>query len=99
MWATTGGAMDSLKQLEHDLRYVRSAVERADVDRTPRLLCFLWAAIGLVGFALADLRDAWVPVYWAVAGPVGFALSAAIGWRHSRRKGQTSAREAARHLL
>jgi len=91
--------MDPLQQLEQDLRYVRTAVEGAEVDRTPRRLCFLWAAIGLIGFALVDLRDAWVPVYWAVAAPVGFALSASIGWRHSRRRGQAAAAIGARHLL
>lgn len=91
--------MDPLHQLEQDLRYVRSAVERAEVDRTPRRLCFLWAAIGLVGFALADLRDTWVPVYWAVAAPLGFVLSAAIGWRHARRRGQAATPVGARHLF
>ena len=91
--------MDSFQQLEQDLHFVRTAVERADSDPTPRHLCFLWAAIALVGFALVDLRDAWVPIYWAVAGPAGFVLSAAIGWLHSRRRGQPASAIGARHLL
>jgi hypothetical protein len=91
--------MDRLQQLEQDLRYVRTAVERAEPDRTPRRLCFLWAAVGLVGFALVDLRDDWVPLYWAVAAPIGFAVSAWMGWHHARRRGQASAQQGARHLL
>lgn len=88
-----------LQQLEQDLRYVRTAVERAEVDRTPRRLCFLWAAIGLVGFALVDLRHGWVALYWAVAGPVGFGLSASLGWHHARRIGQVAPEIGTRHLL
>jgi hypothetical protein len=91
--------MDSFHQLEQDLRYVRTAVERSDIDPTPRRLCFVWAAIVLVGFALVDLRDAWVPAYWAVAAPLGFVLSAWIGWLHARRRGQVANPAAAKHLL
>jgi len=91
--------MTSMDQIEQDLRYVRSAVEQAGASPTPRLLCFLWAALGGVGFALVDLRDAWVPAYWAVAGPAGFVVSAVLGWRHARRLGQGTARDGARHML
>ena len=88
-----------LHQLEQDLQYVRTAVERAGVDPAPRHLCFLWAGIAFVGFALVDLRDAWVPTYWTIAAPAGFVLSAWIGSRHARRKGQVTASLGVRHLL
>jgi hypothetical protein len=91
--------MDSLQQLEQDLRYVRAAVERSEADPTPRRICYLWAAIGLIGFALVDLRHEWVSRYWAVAGPAGFVVSAGMGWRHARRMGQVASRLDARHLL
>jgi hypothetical protein len=90
--------MDHLRQIEQDLRYVRTAIDRADVHRSPRLLCFLWAGIGLIGFSLNDLRAAWVPLYWAIAAPFGFVLSAAIGWRHSERIGLVTPHIGRRHL-
>ena len=91
--------MNTLQQLEQDLRYVRTVVERSERDATPRYLCFLWAVVVLVGFALVDLRDAWVPIYWALAAPTGFVLSGWIGWRHSRRRGQAANTAGVRHLL
>ncbi len=83
--------MNHREQVEQDLRYVRSAIERSDTHRTPRLICFLWAALVFVGFALVDLRVAWVPTYWTFAGPGGFLLSGYLGWRHARYAGQPSA--------
>jgi hypothetical protein len=91
--------MASMDELEQDLRYVRSAVERSDTSPAPRLISFLWAVLGGVGFALIDLRDSWVPGYWMVAGPGGFLLSAWLGWRHARRTGYLSAAQGARQML
>jgi hypothetical protein len=91
--------MEHLQQLEQDLRYVRTAVERAETYPTPRLLCFLWAALVLCGFALVDLRGAWVPTYWVIAGPAGFVTSAYLGWRHAQRAGRLSAGAGIRHML
>ena len=91
--------MDQLQQLEQDLRYVRSAVERADVNPAPRLICFVWAALGGLGFALIDLDVTLVPTYWTIAGPGGFVLSAYLGWRHARETGQPSALTGRRHML
>ena len=90
--------MDQRQQLEDDLRYVRSAVERADVNPIPRLICFLWAILGGVGFALVDIHVAWVPTYWTIAGPGGFLLSGYLGWRHARQIGQPSALTGRRQL-
>lgn len=86
-------------QMNDDLRFVRDAVERAERQSTPAAIYFLWAAIGLVGFALVDFRPHWVPAYWSVAGPGGFVASVALGWRHARRLGQFSAGEGQRHML
>ena len=90
--------MNELQQLEQDLHYVRSAVERADVNPAPRLICFLWAVLGGVGFALVDIRGVWVPTYWTVAGPGGLLLSAYLGWRHARHLGQPCALTGRRQL-
>lgn len=91
--------MDPLHQLAQDVHFVRTTVERAHADPTPRRLCFLWAAISCIGFALVDLRDAWVPFYWTIAGPAGFALSAWLGWRYARQRGQVSSDVGTRHFL
>lgn len=91
--------MNDIHRIERDLQYVRSAVERADACPTPRLICFLWAALGGTGFALVDLREAWVPTYWTVAGPGGFLVSAALGWRHAARIGHASTKAGLRHVF
>jgi len=91
--------MDRLEQLGQDLQYVRSAMERGEASPAPRLICFLWAAIGGIGFALVDLRGEWAPAYWTVAGPTGFLASLALGWRHARLTGRLRASSGLRNLL
>jgi hypothetical protein len=91
--------MNQLQQLEQDLRYVRGAVERADTSPAPRWICFLWATLGGIGFALVDLQVAWVPTYWKVVGPGGFLLSAYLGWRHARSTGQPCLLTGRRQML
>ena len=91
--------MDQLQQLERDLSYVRGAVERAETSPAPRFICFLWAALGGVGFALVDLRVEWVPTYWIVAGPGGALLSGYLGWRHATFSGQPCALTGRRQML
>jgi hypothetical protein len=90
--------MDQLEQLRGDLHFVRAVVESADVAARPAMIYFMWAVIGLCGFALVDFRQTWVPSYWSIAGPAGFLASAYLGWRHARRTGQVAA-SAGRQLL
>jgi hypothetical protein len=86
-------------QLKDDLRFVRAIVEGTQRDASPAAVYFLWAVVGLVGFALVDFRETWVPVYWSVAGPAGFLASAILGWRSARRAGQVTAAARRRHVL
>lgn len=86
-------------RIEQDLGYVREVVSRSERGGTPRAIWYLWAAIGLVGFSLIDLRPEWVPLFWTIAAPAGFFLSVWLGWRHARRIGQDSRREGWAHLL
>ena len=78
---------------------MRAVVETADRDSSPTMIYFLWAIVGLCGFALVDFRQTWVPLYWSIAGPAGFLASAYLGWRHSRRTGQVTASAGSRYLL
>ena len=91
--------MNQLQQLKSDLRFVRAAVETADRAGSPAMIYFLWAVVGLCGFALVDFRQAWVPWYWSIAGPAGFLASAYLGRRHAQRTGQVAAAAASRYLL
>ncbi len=94
-----GDDLRSGRRVEEDLGYVRHVIARSERDRTPRAIWYLWAGIGLVGFALIDFRPEIVPLFWAIAGPAGFVLSAWLGWRHGRRLGQESRREGHAHML
>ncbi|MHC5209644.1 MAG: hypothetical protein ACYTG2_02875 [Planctomycetota bacterium] len=78
---------------QHDLAYVRAAVQRTPFHGTPAGISLLLAAIILVGFVLVDVvRDPeWIGRYWMVAAPLGWILSAVIGHRASRRHGQLDA--------
>ena len=85
--------MEQLKQLENDLGYVREVVQRSEHDRSPAGVYLLWAAIVLVGFALADFAPTRVGLFWVVAGPLGGLISGILGWRHSVRRGQVRREE------
>lgn len=91
--------MDQLEQVKSDLHFVRAVVAGGDRGGRPALIYFLWAIVGLCGFALVDFHQPWVPVYWSIAGPLGFVASAYLGWRHGRRTGQMTASAGTRHLL
>lgn len=91
--------MESSGRMQEDLQYVRDVVRRSEVSATPRAIWYLWAAIGLVGFALVDLAPERVPLYWMVTAPAGFLASAWLGWRHGRALGQQSWREGRAHVL
>jgi len=86
-------------QAGDDLRFVRAIVEGTDRQRTPSAVYFLWAVVGLAGFALVDFHEAWVPAYWTVAGPAGFVASAILGRRRARRAGQVSTAARRAYLL
>jgi hypothetical protein len=92
--------MAEIGKLERDLAYVGQALRRADGHRPPMPIYFLWAAIGLVGFALVDFATGkTVGVYWAVAAPLGTLISAVLGRWYSRREGQVDRQAGIRQAL
>ena len=90
--------MTTSQRLESDIRYVRNAMDRSERTPSPRSIYFLWAAIVLVGFPLADFAPRYVPVFWSIAGPGGGLLSGILGWRHARRIGQLDRSTGNRHM-
>jgi hypothetical protein len=91
--------MDTLEQLKGDLGFVRAVVDKADRQAEPTAIYFLWAIVGFCGFALVDFGNKLVPFYWTIAGPAGFLVSAYIGWRYARLRGQMTASAGLRHVL
>jgi hypothetical protein len=82
-----------------DLGYVREVVRRSERRTMSSAILYLWAAISLVGFAIVDLASQQAGLYWAIAGPAGFVLSAWLGGRHARARGQESREAGTRHML
>lgn len=92
--------MQDTRQVEQDLQYVRSAVERrAQAERMPTVIAGIWATIILVGFSLNDFYPAAGATYWIVMLVVGWIASAMIGSRLQRRYGELDRREGRRHAL
>jgi hypothetical protein len=91
--------MTHTQKVGEDLGYVRQVVRGAETGATPAGIYYLWAAIGLAGFALADFAPQHMAPYWAIAGPLGFVVSCWLGWRHGRVTGQESRAEGARYML
>lgn len=87
------------EQAEHDLRYVRRAVDRQAAGGLPLSIALLWAVLGLVGFALVDFFPEHAWKFWAVAGPGGFLASAWLGWRAARSEGEQDRAEGRRWLF
>lgn len=91
--------MEQARNVEEDLGYVRDVVDRADRGFMPRSIWYLWAAIVLVGFVLADVLPERVGLYWLVAAPAGFLASAWLGYRSARACGIESRRDATEQML
>lgn len=79
--------MADLDRLEQDLGFVRRTVHGASL-RSPSGIYFLWAVLVLAGFALVDLNQDRVGLYWMIAGPAGGAISAYLGWRDQHKRGE-----------
>jgi hypothetical protein len=86
-------------ELQQDLHFVRSAVERGAYHEGPPLIYWLWGLITLVGFSLIDYAPQWSGAYWAIAGPLGGVASWLMLRRILRRYGIADPREAAREWL
>lgn len=91
--------MNEARKLEEDLGYVRTVLDRSGGGGAPRSIWYLWAAIVLVGFSLADFAPWRMPLYWMIAGPAGFLASAWLGRRGARSAGVESRRMGIAHLL
>lgn len=72
--------------LHEDVRFVAAAIRR-DRPHDAAAIYFLWAALVLIGFTMADFMPAWVGAYWAAAGPLGGLLSLYLGIRSERNVG------------
>lgn len=91
--------MTQSDRIENELKYVRELVSKSEVGPAPSAIYFLWAAICLVGFPLADFAPQYVQFYWPVAAPLGAIASAILGWRHKAKMGQLSRDVGIRHGL
>lgn len=91
--------MAEIKQVEHDLGFVREIVQSSEIAGAPATIYLVWAAIVLVGFPLPDYAPRHVGIFWMIAGPVGWLLSAVLARRHARRRGQYDARVSLGHAL
>lgn len=90
--------MPDTTNVQDDLGYVRDVVRRSEHSAFPSAIAYLWAVIGVIGFALIDLDPERVGIYWIVAGPAGFLISMWLGWRQGRAVGQQSARDSRAHI-
>lgn len=87
-------------QIESDLGYVRDLVKRSERRPTPTVIYLLWAAIILVGFALVDLAPGkTIGIFWMIAAPAGSIISALLGHRAGKSRGQIDRRVGIRHAL
>jgi hypothetical protein len=86
--------MTDERQVQEDLSYVRSVLQRADSRAgNPATIYFVWAAITFFGFAIIDFAPESTWIYWIVAAPLGGIVSAVLGHRAGRETGQPSRRE------
>jgi len=91
--------MSETNRIDNDIRYVRGLVSESDRSGSSSAIYFMWAAICLVGFPLADFAPQYVGIFWMIAGPLGGFASFALGWRHSVRMGQMRRDVGVRHGL
>jgi hypothetical protein len=79
-------------ELQQDLHFVRTAVERGEHQEGPAAVYWLWGVITLVGFSMIDLAPQWTGLYWAVMGPLGGVLTWMMLRRVLRRHGVSNRR-------
>jgi hypothetical protein len=91
--------VDQQQQLQSDLDYVRTALDRGASGAHPAAVYFLWAVITFFGFTLLDHRPDLAGLYWMIFGPLGGVLSAMLGRRSARARGQAFQTNARRHWL
>lgn len=88
-----------MENVQQDLNYVRSVLDRAEESGGPPSIYWLWAIISLIGFPMYDFRPDLAPIFWPIAGTTGGVLSFVLGWRWGRASGQGSQRIAKYHAL
>ncbi len=91
--------MSDVNRIQEDMGYVREVIERSEGGRGPSSIYYLWAAITLVGFSLADVAGPQVGLFWLVAGPLGGWLTYRLAKRANTRQGRLNRREGQRHAL
>ncbi len=91
--------MSEIGQIGDDVGFVRDVIERSEAQRGPSSVYYLWAAITLVGFPLADIVGPQVGMYWAIAGPIGGAITYFLSQRAAVRRGRMKWSEGRRHAM
>lgn len=86
-------------ELQSDLGYIRSLVQRSERRPTPASILLLWAAIVLAGFAIIDFSPRHTGFFWMIMGPAGGIASGLLGWRHGLKLGQLDRAVGIRHAL
>lgn len=86
-------------QLQQDLSFVRSAVERQRRERSPAGILWLWAVYVLVGYTWLDFNPRAGGMFLAIAGPICGVLSWFIGAAAARRLGESDRAAARMEML
>ena len=89
--------MAEAQQLKEDLHYVAATVRRAEQYSPVASICYLWAALVLVGFSLSDWSPQHAGPFWLAAAPLGTLISFVLGWRAGRGTGEVDRALGARY--
>ena len=75
-----------------NLTYVKQILQAAEGPNNYPSIYFLWGCIVFAGYAMAEYRLDLVTLYWMIAAPLGMLISALLGRRQGKVKGQHDSR-------
>jgi hypothetical protein len=92
--------MDTLEQVQQDLRFVKEAVARRDqTAQRPIAIYWVWAVYVLVGYTLIDFAPNVSGWFFMIGGIAGGVLSALLGKRAQHQLGEVDRDDAKRKGL
>ena len=92
--------MDTLQQVQQDLRFVKDAVARREqTARRPAGIYWIWAIYVLIGYALIDFAPSVSGWFFMIGGIAGGVLSTMVAKRVQRQLGEVDVQEARRSML
>src|SRR5690349_15264303 len=92
--------MDTLQQMQQDLRFVKDAVARREQTAgRPIAVYWVWAIYVLVGYALIDFAPHICGWFFMFGGIAGGVLSAMLARRVQRQLGEVDLQESRRSML